>query len=376
MLGRKSGRGWKALLQALLIAVRAAAAFKFVSIGSDDWGRWSGHGPAWPDNATRQLFWDEGLWLSGGEPSRATAETQHDLDVLYSLLDSINTGVPRAHRAVLTPFWVVAGPDFDAMRDSGCPGLDTCAYRELWWHNSTGGLGLAPFERGDLRAAYRAGFERGFWHPEYHGRAHFDTRAWTAYVAAGEPVTSLYFDNGLTYYHYGRRNESSGLFHSTHSEYRSDDHVHQRPLSEMGSWISEGVAAFEEFWGFPAKVTALPCHYGFDNLGPLFKSAGIFQVEGEKSGRGLLTGLQNMFRVLFDPVFEPVGFWRQALTRAQEKMAHELEQSDHIALQWHAANSLSTTLSPEELLLLQDLFREMVTWLRERCVSVYIYIYQ
>jgi len=35
------------------------------------------------------------------------------------------------------------------------------------------------------------------------------------------------------------------------------------------------------------------------------------QVEGEKSGRGLLTGLQNMFRVLFDPVFEPVGLWHQ-----------------------------------------------------------------
>ena len=68
---------------------------------------------------------------------------------------------------------------------------------------------------------------------EYHGRSHFDSRAWTAYVASGEPVTSLYFDNGLTYYHYGRRNESSGFFHSTHSEYRSDDPIHQRPLDDM-----------------------------------------------------------------------------------------------------------------------------------------------
>ena len=105
------------LLPALLVVVRTAVAFKFVSIGSDDWGRWSGHGPAWPDNATRQLFWDEGLWLSGGEPSRSTAETQQDLAVLYDLLDSINEGVDHAHRAVLTPFWVVAGPDFDAMRE-------------------------------------------------------------------------------------------------------------------------------------------------------------------------------------------------------------------------------------------------------------------
>ena len=59
-----------AILAALTTAPLAAVGFKFVSIGSDDWGRWSSHGPVWPDNATRQLFWDEGLWLSGGEPPR------------------------------------------------------------------------------------------------------------------------------------------------------------------------------------------------------------------------------------------------------------------------------------------------------------------
>lgn len=46
-------------------------------------------------------------------------------------------------------------------------------------------------------------------------------------------MTSLYFDNGLTYYHYGLRNDSSGLFHSTHSEYRSDDHIYQKSPDDM-----------------------------------------------------------------------------------------------------------------------------------------------
>ena len=137
---------------------------------------------------------------------------------------------------------------------------------------------------------------------QYHGRSHFDTRAWTAYLASGDAVTSLYFDNGLTYYHYGKRNDTSGLYHSTHSEYRSDDPVHQRPDGEMAAWIRDGVSAFEEFWGFRATVTALPCHYGFDSLGRLFQAEGIERVEGMKNGRGLLSGLQNMFRVLFDPV--------------------------------------------------------------------------
>ena len=326
--------GGKVVVLAILIVVlRVGTAFKFVSIGSDDWGRWSGHGPAWPDNATRERFWEEGLWLSGGEASRATAETSSDLDTLYALLDHINEGMPRAHCAVLTPFWVVAGPDYDAMRQSGCPGEDTCAYRELWWHNSTGGLDRAPFDRGDLRGRYVEGFHRGLWHPEYHGRSHFDTRAWTAYLKAGEEVTSAYFDHGLTYYHYGRRNATSGIYHSTHSEYRSDDLVHQRPLNQMAAWIAEGVAGFEAFWGYSATVTALPCHYGFDSLGPLFRAAGISHVEGERSGRGLLSALENMARVLFDPVFEPPGSWHTALSLAKEKIEAELEEADHVAIQ-------------------------------------------
>ena len=63
-----------------------------------------------------------------------------------------------------------------------------CEYRELWWHNSSGGLGRWPYLRGDLREHYWAGFRAGLWHPEYHGRAHFDTRAWTAYLRAGDEV--------------------------------------------------------------------------------------------------------------------------------------------------------------------------------------------
>ena len=101
------------------------------------------------------------------------------------------------------------------------------------------------------------------------------------------------------------------------------------------AWIKHGVASFEEFWGFPARVTALPCHYGFDNLGPLFQSAGISMVEGMKNGRGLLTGLHNMNRVLFDPAFEQRSDQarRSALEAAEREVADELKRSHHVALQ-------------------------------------------
>lgn len=110
-------------------------------------------------------------------------ETEEDLRALWALLDAVNEGQPPPARVVLTPFWIAAGPDFEEMRDAGClDGADTCAYKELWWHNSSGGLDRPPFSRGDLRALYKEGFDRGLWHPEYHGRSHLDATAWVAYL--------------------------------------------------------------------------------------------------------------------------------------------------------------------------------------------------
>ncbi len=48
-------------------------------------------------------------------------------------------------------------------------------------------------------------------------------------------MTSLYFGSGLTYYHYGKRDEGDGLFHSTHSEYKSDHRTFQRGFQSLPS---------------------------------------------------------------------------------------------------------------------------------------------
>eukprot|EP00960_Hanusia_phi_P071324 767529-Hanusia_phi.AAC.2 len=198
------------------------------------------------------MFAEEGLWLSGkeerwipasrrsstgGSPSRATAETRSDLDELFDMLRRLNMGHPAPKQVVLTPFWVVAGPDYDGMRDAGCPGLAGCSYRELWWHNSSGGIARSPYERGDLREHYRLGFQEGLWHPEYHGRSHFDADAWVGYLKQDDPVSSLYFNNGMTYYHYGFRNSTSGSYYSLHSEYLSDDKAYQKEFAELQRWV-------------------------------------------------------------------------------------------------------------------------------------------
>ena len=133
-----------------------------------------------------------------------SAETAEDLQELGNFLRELNTNASWRQRVVLTPFFVVAGPDFKAMRRTGCPLLPSCEYRELFWHNSSGGLSRSPFSRGDLRELYLSLFREGLWHPEFHGRSHFDSRAWVAYLREGDDHAHYYFDRGMTFYHYGQ----------------------------------------------------------------------------------------------------------------------------------------------------------------------------
>ena len=44
------------------------------------------------------------------------------------------------------------------------------------------------------------------------------------------------------------------------------------------------------------------------------------------------------------------------------------------SFQWHAANSLSSTLSTEEVAHSQELFRELVTWLRGRYKEELVFV--
>jgi hypothetical protein len=157
----------------------------------------------------------------------STAESLADLHNLRDLLNQINQNASYRQKLVLTPYFVVAGPDFEAMRETGCPTQPSCEYRELFWHNSSGGLARPPYRRGDLRGAYMDLFREGLWHPEYHGRSHFDTRAWVAYLRGGDSHAREYFDRGMAFYHFGLLDPITNTTHTTHCEYQSDDPVHQ-----------------------------------------------------------------------------------------------------------------------------------------------------
>jgi hypothetical protein len=110
-----------------------------------------------------------------GSWGRATVETAADVERLLDVIEGLNVdGLAAAHqRLVLSPYWMVGGPDYPAMAAAGCPSAATCEYREKLIHNSAGAPSAWPHCRGDLRALYYSGFQHRLWHPQviyYRGR--------------------------------------------------------------------------------------------------------------------------------------------------------------------------------------------------------------
>ena len=169
-----------------------------VAFGSDDWGRTADMIPIFPHlgelERTVREGWDPGSW------GRATVETAADVERLFDIIDGLNVdGITPAHqRLVLSPYWMVGGPNFTAMAETGCPSADTCEYRECLIDESTGAPSAWPHCRGDLRQLYYSGFQNRLWHPQYHGRSHFDVQAWLSYLRSDE-VAQKYFRRGMVF---------------------------------------------------------------------------------------------------------------------------------------------------------------------------------
>ena len=307
----------------------------FVSVGSDDWGRWSNSLPVFPNPAARtQAVRDMG-WPSGGMPMLTTVETADDLGVLHALLSELNEGSSWRHRVVLTPFWVVGGPDFAAMKASGCPHDVSCRYEELFWHNSSGGLDRPPFDRGDLRPLYHALFRDGLWRPEYHGRSHFDTAAWLAYLKGGDMFARYYFERGMTMYHWGLHDDSTNTTHSLHCEYLADDPAHTKTDAWTRQWLQAGVASFQAFWGYSPTVTAVPTHHAPESLGAALAEQGI--IAAENNHLDYVDAIPR-FEIDLDSSLQLSGVdgVRAAAAAQRQGLRKRLSSEDFVALQWYS----------------------------------------
>ncbi|GAB0497789.1 hypothetical protein MMPV_009126 [Pyropia vietnamensis] len=250
----------------------------FLVISGDDWGRVADSVPLFPNNSHWEAHAD--LHIANGSLwyARAGVETVDDVRRLAHFLRSLNAGVPFSQQAVLTPHWVVGGPDFEAMRsawkanaaaaavgvhgpgsrndmdasdaavaDDDLPAHAVPAYQELpLSRDGPFGLERAPYHRpSSLRFAYLDLFRSGLWHPEFHGRSHFGTAAWLSALRTDTKARACF---------------AAGLVCAT------DPAVLRSEFSEAAlatvaaarAWLRPGVDAFEAFWGYRPAVMSSP----------------------------------------------------------------------------------------------------------------------
>ena len=156
-----------------------------VSIESDDWGS-----IRMPSKKIFDILLKEGIDLLTGEGSRYnkydSLETAADLTELFDVLSSIKDCTKRP--AVLTPFSVVANPDFHKIKESD--------FSEYFYEPFTDTMERFP----DCKDSYKylkSGIENRLFVPQFHGREHLNVKVWMRALNEGHQKTILAFNNGM-----------------------------------------------------------------------------------------------------------------------------------------------------------------------------------
>jgi hypothetical protein len=289
-----------------------------VAFGSDDWGRTADMIPIFPHegelNRTQQEGWDPGSW------GRATVETAADVERLLDIVEGLNVdGVTPVHqRLVLSPYWMVGGPDIPSMAATGCPTSEGCEYRERLLDKTPGAPAGWPYCRGDLRALYFSGFEARLWHPQYHGRSHFDVQAWLSYLRS-DGVAQRYFRRGMVFC-----NDTS-LDTNQHPRTLLSEHVREHPIPNVSdnnpahvtAWLAEGVHSFVNFWGYRPLVASMPHHACLAAVGDALFDLDFLAFDNTHIDSPLL----NTLRVGFEPCCIPLS-----VDKARHLIASTIEQ--------------------------------------------------
>ncbi|EKX41787.1 hypothetical protein GUITHDRAFT_112206 [Guillardia theta CCMP2712] len=352
--GAGGGEAWEEGRKNLVIPWPA------VAFGSDDWGRIADTIPIFPRQEdlerTEKGGWDPGAW------GRATVEQASDLYRLFDMVEGINEGCREEQKLVLSPYFVVGGPDHKRMRAMGCPDGESCSYAENLLHNTTGAPSSWPYCRGDLRRLYRSGFEQGVWHPQYHGRSHFDVRAWVKYLREDETCRK-FFEQGMVFCNdteeeeEGRGGQLRSLL-SEHVREHAIPGVSENDPEVINSWMEEGLSSFLRFWGFPPLVAAMPHHACLSSSGDFLFERGFLGLDNSHLGPPLLSSL----RVGFEPCCLPLS-----VSRARELVRWTVEEQDGLVnVQVHAQNFHSSSSNGTEVMRRIREVVELVLWMRRR----------
>lgn len=230
-----------------------------VVIESDDWGS-----IRMPSKEAYNALLKKGIRVDRDPYCRYDGlATKEDLANLFEILDSVRD--MNGNPAVLTADSVVVNPDFERIR-----GTDfTRYYYELF----TETLKKSPRHEGAFDM-WKEGMEKGFFHPQFHGREHLNVKKWMNTLQGGHKSTCLAFDYGsfglTSSVDPSVRNNYMGAFNSDLDE----------DIFDYKGILWDGLEIFERIFGYRSESFIATTYTWSPKIEQYLKEYGVKYLQG------------------------------------------------------------------------------------------------
>lgn len=165
-------------------------------------------------------------------------ETADDVDRLCSVLNCYRDS--SGNPAVITANFVMANPDFSAIRESNYSVFKAKPIDTGWNHEPNSAA---------LWRSYRDGIRSGLIVPQLHGMLHFCPDEWLKRLRQGDPTAMSAFDAKMI----GENSDASALGRQSMGPiYHTDDET----IKEL---IEQGTKTFKRVFGMGSITTVAPC---------------------------------------------------------------------------------------------------------------------
>jgi hypothetical protein len=227
---------------------------RIVVIESDDWGS-----IRMPSKEVYKEFADRGLNLSNSDYNRIdTIESNEDLIRLYEVLKSFRDR--NGNHPAITANVVVGNPDFAKIREAD--------FQQYFYEPVTRTLENYP-GRDQVEALWKEGNAMGLFHPQFHGREHVNVDRWMNALRKRTPDIIFTFNHNTTFSGEEDYNFMEVLDYTTRDE-----------IAGMKQSLAEGLALFENIFGYRSKSFIPPCYAWDSEIEDVLYSNGVRYLQG------------------------------------------------------------------------------------------------
>jgi hypothetical protein len=297
---------------------------KIIVIESDDWGSTRVRSSAETNALINKGFSFEGKSFYQNDG----LESNDDLVGLFEVLSRHKDKTGR--QPVFTLVSNVANPDFEKIEQHD--------FKEYFWEPFTDTLKKYPVHD-QVLALHKEGIANRLIYPTFHGREHLNVQRWMRYLQEGNKSVHTAFKHGVCSIMHGIDNEYLGELPAAFAlEFASD-------LDYQKSVIVDGLAIFEDIWGFKARYFVPPNGPFNSELEKNLLEGGVEYILGEKNqneplGDGKFrkrfhyTGMKNNSGQVYlsrNAAFEPGISENDTYKNALQKGLKSIER----AFRWH-----------------------------------------